>query len=47
MEIDTIERLDLARTFVRPTNEGNINAIPLATAFWRGKAAHGTETGTQ
>jgi mannose-6-phosphate isomerase-like protein (cupin superfamily) len=39
MDIDTIERLDLARTFVRLSNDGNIDAIPLTTAFWRGKGA--------
>ena len=39
MEIDTIERLDLAQTFVRLTNDGGIDAVPLTTAFWRGKGA--------
>jgi mannose-6-phosphate isomerase-like protein (cupin superfamily) len=37
METDIIERLDLARTFVRLSNDGSIDAVPLTTAFWRGK----------
>ncbi len=39
MATDTIERLDLTRTFAHPVNVGDIDAVPLTTAFWRGQGA--------
>ena len=39
METDTIGRIDLAQTFARLTSDGNIHAIPVTTAFWRGTGA--------
>ena len=39
MATDTIDRLDLTRTFAYPVNGGDISEVPLTTAFWRGEGA--------
>jgi mannose-6-phosphate isomerase-like protein (cupin superfamily) len=39
METDMFEGLDLAQTFARLTDDGDIALEPLTSAFWRGQGA--------